>query len=115
MLSDRIHSHYRQTLRDLPISGYPVRVGLYVRRLCCRVRSCPRRVFAERLAGFAEVGARKTKMTSRDLTTGVHRESRAGARDAYYARLVLPLYTDISECAAVRFASPPTSSFTGTR
>jgi transposase len=60
MPSDRVHSQYRRTLHDLPISGYPVHVIVRVRRFRCRTRCCRRQVFAERLTGFAEAGARKT-------------------------------------------------------
>jgi transposase len=47
--SDRIHSHYIRSPRDLPISGYTVQLRLHVRRFRCLNASCPRATFAERL------------------------------------------------------------------
>jgi transposase len=47
--AERVHSHYRRTVRDLPCSGYAVTLQLVVRRLFCCNAACPRRIFTERL------------------------------------------------------------------
>ena len=49
--SDRTHSHYRRTLHDLPWQGRPVRLYVRARRFRCLNLACPRRTFAESLAG----------------------------------------------------------------
>ena len=58
--SSRIHSRYVRTLADLPWQGRPVRLQVEVRRFFCDTPACPRRIFAERLPGVANVYARKT-------------------------------------------------------
>ncbi len=47
--SRRLHSHYRRTVADRPVSGRPVVLSIHVRRFVCLTASCPRRIFAERL------------------------------------------------------------------
>jgi transposase len=59
--SRRLHSHYDRTLADLPCAGDRVTIHLRVRRFACRVRHCPRRIFAERLPALAAAFARRTK------------------------------------------------------
>jgi zinc-finger of transposase IS204/IS1001/IS1096/IS1165 len=46
---ERVHSRYRRRVADLPISGRNVVLVIHVRRFRCLARSCPRRIFAERL------------------------------------------------------------------
>jgi DNA-binding NarL/FixJ family response regulator len=58
--SDRLHSHYRRTVSDLPWGGRSVRLSLRVRRFRCANPGCPRRIFAERLPSVVEPYARKT-------------------------------------------------------
>jgi len=48
MISQRVHSHYQRTLRDLPASGRPVHLVLQVRRFFCQEQTCVRHIFAER-------------------------------------------------------------------
>ena len=40
MISQRVHSHYQRTLRDLPASGRPVHLVLQVRRFFCEEQTC---------------------------------------------------------------------------
>jgi transposase len=56
----RIHSRYTRRLADLPCLGRAVRLRVTVRRFSCPRPDCPRRIFAERLPGFAEPHARTT-------------------------------------------------------
>jgi transposase len=56
----RVHSRYTRRLADLPCLGIPVRLELTVRRFRCSNPDCPRRIFAERLPGFAAPYARAT-------------------------------------------------------
>jgi transposase len=55
-----LHSHYRRTFADLPWGTYGVQVHALVRRFRCRVPTCPRRVFTERLATLMQPWARRT-------------------------------------------------------
>src|ERR687888_1978454 len=56
----RIHSDYERTLADLPWAQYRVSLQLRVRKWFCRNRSCPRRIFTERLPTVAAPWARRT-------------------------------------------------------
>src|SRR5664279_3778596 len=57
----RVHSRYVRKLADLPAYGTRVVLHLRCRRFFCRTPGCRRRIFAERLTGFAPVGARQTQ------------------------------------------------------
>jgi len=56
----RIHSRYQRRLADLPSTGQPVRFVLAVRKFFYDVPTCPRKIFAERLAPFVAPWARVT-------------------------------------------------------
>ena len=56
----RVHSRYTRRLADLPCFDRAVRLQVTVRRFSCPKPECPRRIFAERLPGFAEPHARTT-------------------------------------------------------
>jgi transposase len=53
--------------RDLPWQGQPVQVQVKTRRLRCRNRHCPRKIFAERLPGVAAPQARETNRLTQTL------------------------------------------------
>src|SRR5947208_5643086 len=77
----RIHSVYGRTLADLPWAQYRVRLQLRVRKWFCRNRSCPRRIFTERLATIAAPWARRTlRLAQRLIALGVALGGKAGAR-----------------------------------
>ena len=56
----RVHSRYARRLADLPCFGRIVDLRVTVRRFFCTELECPRRIFAERLPGFAAPYARTT-------------------------------------------------------
>jgi transposase len=56
----RVHSRYARRLADLPCFGRTVDLRVTVRRFFCTELECPRRIFAERLPGFAAPHARTT-------------------------------------------------------
>lgn len=60
-VATRIHSRYIRQLADLPVFGRRVILRLHCRRFFCRTPGCRRKIFAERLTGFAQVGARQTQ------------------------------------------------------
>lgn len=62
MISQRVHSYYRRTLRDLPASGRPVHLVLQVRRFFCGGQMCIRKIFAER---FPSLTLPRVKFTLR--------------------------------------------------
>src|SRR6266446_2273803 len=77
----RIHSRYVRTLADLPWAAYRVRLQLRVRKWFCRNRSCPRRIFTERLPTVAVPWARRTlRLAPRLIALGVALGGKAGVR-----------------------------------
>jgi transposase len=77
----RIHSRYTRRLADLPCLGRAVRLHVAVRRFSCPQPQCPRRIFAERLAGFAEPYARTTaRLRQAHESIGCALGGEAGAR-----------------------------------
>jgi transposase len=59
-VSDRVHGGYRRRLADLAVAGRSAVIDLLVRRFVCSAASCPRRTFAEQIAGLTEPFARRT-------------------------------------------------------
>ena len=59
--SSAIHSYYRCQLLELPCAGKKVRLLLSVRKFFCRVASCPRKIFTERLPELIEPSSRLTR------------------------------------------------------
>jgi len=59
--SSVIHSYYRRKPLDLPCAGRPIRMLLTVKKFFCRVTTCPRKIFVERLPDLIEVSSRLTK------------------------------------------------------
>lgn len=58
--SPSIHSHSRRHPMDLPCVGRPIRVLLTVKKCFCRVPSCPRNIFTERIPAFIAPSSRLT-------------------------------------------------------
>ena len=59
--SERIHSYYQRSPRDLPISGQVAQLQLRVRRFRCLNPQCPKKTFAELLPDLVGPTARRTK------------------------------------------------------
>jgi len=79
--AQRIHSDYERTLADLPWAQSRVRLQLCVRKWFCRNRSCPRRIFTERLPTIAAPWARRTlRLAQRLVARGVALGGKAGVR-----------------------------------
>jgi transposase len=56
--SSAVHSYYRRKPLDLPCAGRSVRLLLSVRKFFCRVASCPRKIFTERIPELLEPSSR---------------------------------------------------------
>jgi len=79
--SHRVHSRYERALNDLPWQGRPVTLRVQARRFRCLTPACPRRTFAERLAGVAAVAARRSeRLGSLQRCLGLALGGEAGAR-----------------------------------
>lgn len=79
--SDRVHSHYRRTVADLPCQERFLALRLRLRRFRCTKAGCPRAVFCERLPGLLEAHARSTdRLTDCHRAVGFALGGEAGAR-----------------------------------
>jgi transposase len=58
--SQAIHSYYRRKPLELPCTGQTVRLELSVKKCFCREKTCPQKIFAERLPEFVEPSSRLT-------------------------------------------------------
>jgi len=58
--ASRVHSRYSRQLADVPCAQKHVRLTLQVRKFFCDVKTCPRKIFTERLAPFIQPWARVT-------------------------------------------------------
>jgi zinc-finger of transposase IS204/IS1001/IS1096/IS1165 len=56
--STAVHSSYRRTVADVPITGTQVLIHLQVRRFFCRHAACLRCIFAERFPTLVPVRGR---------------------------------------------------------
>lgn len=72
MPAERIHSHYRRTLADLPWASLIVRLSLLVRKFFCDNAACPRKIFTERLSALVAPWARRTlRLTQQQQQLGL--------------------------------------------
>ncbi len=79
--ADRVHSRATRALADLPWAGVVVRLQVRVRKFFCENPACLRRIFRERLAGIAQVSARRTeRQRAALLDLAVALGGEAGAR-----------------------------------
>ena len=103
----RVHSRYTRRLDDLPCLGRCVRLQVAVRRFACPQPDCPRRIFTERLPGFAAPWARTTdrlRQTQTDIGSSLGGE--AGARLA--ARMAITTSPDTLLRRVKRLKNEPT-------
>jgi len=65
--SERIHGRYGRTVADVPCAGRLVTLALTVRKFVCSTKTCPRRIFTERLPALVQSYARMTNRLSEAL------------------------------------------------
>jgi transposase len=79
--SDRVHSHYRRTIADLPCHDRLMALRLLVRRFRCLQPDCPQAIFCERLPGLLDAHARTTtRLTDAHRAIGFALGGEAGSR-----------------------------------
>src|SRR6266700_5267736 len=67
--SERIHGKYGRTVADVPCGGRLVTLALTIRKFVCSTKTCPRRIFTERLPDLVQSYARMTNRLSEVLQT----------------------------------------------
>jgi transposase len=65
--SDHVHCQYQRTVHDVPCGGRRVVLRLSVRKFFCRVPTCHRKVFAERLPDLVQPWARVSNRLLEEL------------------------------------------------
>ncbi len=65
--SDHVHCQYQRTVHDVPCGGRRVVLRLCVRKFVCRVPTCQRKVFAERLPDLVRPWARVSNRLLEEL------------------------------------------------
>jgi transposase len=79
--SDRVHSYYVRSPRDLPLGDQVVSLKLRVRRFRCMNAACEQATFVERLSNLVPVhGQRTTRMTRALRAVAFVLDGEAGAR-----------------------------------
>lgn len=79
--TDRIHSHYRRTVADLPCHGRILALRLLVRRFRCINPACTQHIFCERLPQLLQVHARTTtRLNDAHCVLGFALGGEAGSR-----------------------------------
>jgi transposase len=92
-VSDRVHSYYRRSLKDLPIVDFSVQLHLTVPRFRCLNTKCQRATFAESLERLARKHAQRSqRFLCSCLTLGLALGGEAGQRAAH--KLHLPVSAD---------------------
>jgi DNA-binding NarL/FixJ family response regulator len=105
--TSRMHSRYTRRLDDLPCLGRCVRIQVAVRRFACPQPDCPRRIFSERLPGFAAPWARTTdRLSQTETDIGSSLGGEAGARLA--ARMAITTSPDTLLRRVKRLKNKPT-------
>lgn len=95
--STHVHSYYTRHPQDLPMSEWPVRLCLRVRRFRCLNPTCPQKTFAERMPAFLSVHAQRTRRLITTLCQiGLALGGEAGAR------LSRPLHMPASPATLLR-------------
>ncbi len=80
-LSERVHSYYHRSPRDLPVSGQAVQLRLRVRRFRCLNAACSKKTFAEPLADLVGPTVRRTiRLTLLWRVFAIHSGGEPGAR-----------------------------------
>lgn len=88
-LSERVHSHYRRVLADLPLCGRRLVLVLPLRKFLCSNAGCLRHVFCERVHALAAAHARSTtRLVHLQRTLGLTLGGEPGSRLA--AELSVP-------------------------
>jgi transposase len=91
--TDRVHSHYRRTVADLPCHDRILALRLLVRRFRCTNPACTQHIFCERLPQLLQAHARSTtRLTDAHRVIGFALGGEAGSRLAQ--RLDMPTSPD---------------------
>jgi len=78
--SKKVHSIYRRTVQDLPISGKKVYVEIENRKMFCRNEKCSKKTFAERYAFVGSKGKKSKRLEAEMMNVAKTSSSTEAAR-----------------------------------
>ena len=79
--TQRVHSHYQRTLKDLTWANYQITLELHLQKFFCVNAACHRRIFTERLPALTVPWARRTNRLATQLSQiGLALGGAAGSR-----------------------------------
>lgn len=78
--SSKVHSFYKRRLADLPISGKPVTLQLYLRKFFCTNSACPRKIFAQSLSAMKQYARRLNRAEQQLRDIALQTGARPAAR-----------------------------------
>ena len=112
--SRRVHSRYTRLLADMSCFSMSVQLQVTVRRFSCLERQCPRRIFAERLPGFAEPRARTTsRLSQAHRAIGYALGGEAGSRLSFRLAMATSADTLLRRVKQDNGGSAPPPRFVG--
>ena len=92
--SERIHSRYRRRLKDLPMSGKPVKLTLWARKFFCDRPCCPRKIFAQQFeSALKPYAQRLNRVDDQAQSLGLLIGSKPGARMCHLVGMALSAST----------------------
>src|SRR5437660_11214749 len=107
--SERVHGHYGRTVAGLPCAGRRVILALTVRKFVCRIPTCPRQIFTERLPDLVQSYARMTNRLREALVAlGLATSAQVSERLAPSQGMLISAPTLLRRLRAV--ACPPPKS-----
>ena len=78
--SKKVHSTYRRTIQDLPISGKKVYLKIIVRKMFCRNAACARKTFAEKFEFVESKGKKSLRLEKEIINIAMHSSSTEASR-----------------------------------
>jgi transposase len=78
--SKKVHSSYRRTIQDLPISGKKVYLKILCRKMFCRTAACSRKTFAEKFEFVFAKGKKSLRLEKEIINIAMHSSSTEASR-----------------------------------
>ena len=78
--SKKIHSTYRRTIQDLPMSGKKVYLKILCRKIFCRNAACARKTFAEKFEFVGAKGKKSLRLEKEIINIAMHSSSTEASR-----------------------------------
>lgn len=78
--SRKVHSHYRKTVQDMPISGKKVYIEMTNRKMFCVNSKCAKKTFSERYEFVSKKGQKSRRLESEIVSIAMNSSSIEAAK-----------------------------------